>query len=205
MLKLVTVLLVLLAGVWPARACSGTELDLRGRTICGEYSDDRSVRSILRVLGLAGPIEVYRVEERQSFAWILARHDRGIRFVTYFDEDAARRRSGEIGWLAGRYIQMHEVGHHVCGHVDAAYWNDTAITADMEREADQFAGWAMRQSGVTNGATLTQVALATSTFMGTDEDGVHDSRAMRRWSFIQGWKHGPPSHCNQLTALDNRE
>lgn len=203
--SLILCVVVTACGFTPANACSGTELDLPNGPICGEGADEQAVAHVVKHLGLRTSIEVYRVDERQSFAWIRSDAGQGRRFVTYFDDDAAHQRSTELGFLSGRYIQMHELAHHACGHVDAAYFDDQATTSAMELEADQFAGWAMQLGPVANGASLTKILSAASTFMDPEASGTHEGRRMRWHAFIQGWKHGLPSGCNSVRSLEALE
>ena len=92
-----------------------------------------------------------------------------------------RRLSSQVGFFGAQAILAHELGHILCGHLDAA---PSILNAHVEElEADQFAGALMRLLGYSE-----IKALSFAPLLSEQPSLSHPGRDAREEAMRQGWR-----------------
>ena len=89
-----------------------------------------------------------------------------------------RKLSDIVGLSGAQMIIAHEVGHHVCGHLDEE------PSSQIELEADRFAASAMRLLGLSLEDTLSTVSI-----LSERPSKSHPANTDRVRSMVDGWKN----------------
>lgn len=92
-----------------------------------------------------------------------------------------RRISQRIGFEGAQAVVAHELGHHLCKHLDRTT-NDIVESHKQELEADRFAGATLRRLGLSRDAALSYVPLLME-----QPSLSHPGRSERAASLLAGW------------------
>lgn len=104
--------------------------------------------------------------------------------ATVCDENAVivfdRRLSTHVGYEGAQALIAHELGHHVCGHLDAK--GDQLTPYEAEYEPDRFAGATMRLLGSPRDRALGYIDILSDHVSHT-----HPEIGSRVETIIEGW------------------
>lgn len=172
----------------------GKALDVgRDEPICGRYVElgedgtDPPYVKILKRLNLDWQIYYYVSDNFRNSA--ASKDEDGDRFIV-IDSNW----NSEVNRVLWTFIVLHELGHHVCGHVDNYVDRNQRASVEDELQADRFAGWAVKQLGL--GWSLSRVIDELRPFYAGGADGSHSAKNDRLFAIAQGWNHGRPSGCS---------
>lgn len=94
-----------------------------------------------------------------------------------------RELSGIIGGDGAEFVIAHELGHHVCGHVDGPVESFERVRIE-ELEADRFAGATLRNIG-----RSLEIALGVTGSLPAEGDDTHPRRFLRMAAIRAGWSN----------------
>jgi hypothetical protein len=94
-----------------------------------------------------------------------------------------RQLSGIVGGDGAEFVIAHELGHHVCHHLDEPTGDLAAIRAE-ELEADRFAGATLQKMGKTR-----DHALEISNIFPEEASETHPSKILREMAIRAGWEN----------------
>ncbi len=99
-----------------------------------------------------------------------------------------RRLSALVGGDGAQAVIAHELGHHICGHLEDS---NKISSHEAELQADRFAGASMRKLGYTIDAALSFAPILS----GAPSDS-HPAADLRVQAIIQGWSDPDAAlHC----------
>lgn len=92
-----------------------------------------------------------------------------------------RRLSPRIGYQGAQAVIAHELGHHICNHLDTKV-TSPAESNMRELEADRFAGATMRRIGFSR-----EMALGYIPLLMEQPSDTHPGREQREAALVAGW------------------
>lgn len=142
-----------------------------------DASVDAVMRDICEHIGLTCNFGVFPARVPNAMAYIID----GKRVVMYNPEfmQNLQRRNGQPSW-ATLSVLVHEVGHHLLGHI---FVNDGEFPA-RELEADRFSGFMLYRMGASLDETLANIRKMAQ----ENETPSHPGRSRRLRAFEEGWE-----------------
>lgn len=149
---------------------------------------DVVIKDICRHIGLACNFDVFPARVPNAMAYMID----GKRVVMYDPAfmGGLQRANGQPSW-ATLSVLVHEIGHHLLGHMFVSDGNFPA----RELEADRFSGFMLNRMG----ATLSEAQSNILKMAQENDTATHPGRSRRLVAIEQGWTAG------RKIALEERE